>query len=98
MSAFKWTLSLLLLKEALDVERSVLDSFVTLILNVIFVGHVLLKLLAEYTKKIGEIFNKMKAWYTKKKSQKTRKFYIQRAKFDNTAEIIATFTPEQQKM
>ena len=58
----------------------------------------LLKRLAEYTKKSGEIFNKMKAWYTKKKGQKTRKFYIQRAKFDNTAEIIATFTPEQQKM
>ena len=41
MSAFKWTLSLILLKEVMDIEEgSLLDNFVTLIIDVIFMGHV----------------------------------------------------------
>ena len=79
MSAFKWFLSLILLKEVLEMpEDSLTDNFVTLIIaimNELLVGHVVLKLFVEYFKKFGEVLMKIKARDSKKKSQvkKTKK-------------------------
>ena len=100
MAAFKWTLSLILLKEVLEMpEDSLSSNFVILLIAVVnglFVGHVVLKLFAEYFKKFGEVLVKIKAWYSKKTSRvkKTRNIYMQGAKIDNTMEHTVTFSPE----
>ena len=74
IGTFKWTLMFVMFKDALNIADSSLSgeifNLLILIANVLFIGYVLIKLSAEYLKKIADLFRKIKLWYINKKQKK----------------------------